>query len=143
MGPTYALKDGVKGREIFQIYVHCSDTTDGSAADIDREHKARGWTGIGYHYVVTQAGEIEVGRPEWQMGAHVKGHNRFSLGVCLIGKNGLFTVPQMRASTQLVKELCNKYLISYYDIMGHYQVDDSKTCPGFDIEEFRGLVRRE
>ena len=39
-------------REIKKIIIHCSDSEFGDAALIDKWHKERGWTGIGYHYVI-------------------------------------------------------------------------------------------
>ena len=50
-------------------------------------HLGFGWDGIGYHKVILRSGEIENGRPEYWVGAHVKGENDVSLGVCLIGRD--------------------------------------------------------
>lgn len=73
-------------RTINQIIIHCSATPEGrddSAADINRWNKDHG--GIGYHYVIRLNGTIERGRPVEQIGAHCKGHNATSIGVCYIG----------------------------------------------------------
>lgn len=81
-------------RVINHIVVHCTATKEHqevSAADIDRWHKQRGWSGIGYHYVVKLDGTVEKGRSDSQIGAHVKGHNTDSIGVVYVGgldKNG-------------------------------------------------------
>ncbi|MDD7726846.1 MAG: N-acetylmuramoyl-L-alanine amidase, partial [Bacteroidales bacterium] len=75
-------------RKINEIIIHCSDTPAGedfSAADIDRWHKERGWSCIGYHYVVRLDGTIEKGRDLSRAGAHCAGHNANSIGVCYIG----------------------------------------------------------
>lgn len=48
-------------------------------------HRARGWDGIGYHYVIRRDGRIEPGRPIMDVGAHVKGVNRESVGVVWVG----------------------------------------------------------
>ncbi len=75
-------------RKITDIVVHCTATRAGvpvTVADIDAWHKKRGFAGIGYHYVVGLDGEVYEGRPEWKMGAHVKGHNRNSIGVVYVG----------------------------------------------------------
>ena len=53
-------------------------------------HLDNGWDGIGYHKVILRSGIIENGRPEFWIGAHVKGLNKSSLGVCLIGSK-IFT----------------------------------------------------
>ena len=75
-------------REINKIVVHCSATQEGkniSAATIDKWHKKRGWRGIGYHYVIALDGSMEYGRPVEQIGAHVKGMNKNSIGIVYIG----------------------------------------------------------
>ena len=75
-------------RKINKIIVHCSATPEGrnvSAATIDKWHKERGWSGIGYHYVVKLDGSIEYGRMVDKVGDHCKGHNKSSIGICYIG----------------------------------------------------------
>lgn len=81
-------------RYINEIIIHCSDTKEGldfNANDIDRWHKQKGWKRIGYHYVILLNGTIEQGRELEAVGAHTKGHNAHSIGICYIGgldKNG-------------------------------------------------------
>jgi N-acetylmuramoyl-L-alanine amidase len=75
-------------RNIDKIVVHCSATQEGrhlDAAEINRWHLKRGWKGIGYHYVVLLDGTIEYGRSIYEPGAHVKGMNKNSIGICYIG----------------------------------------------------------
>lgn len=75
-------------RKINKIIIHCSATAAGrdfSAADIDRCHRARGFNSIGYHYVIRLDGTVETGRPLALTGAHCKGHNSDSIGICYIG----------------------------------------------------------
>ena len=75
-------------RKIDLIVIHCSATRAGknyTAADIDRWHRERGFSMIGYHFVVLRNGTVETGRPLTQPGAHCKGHNSTSIGVCYIG----------------------------------------------------------
>ena len=85
-------------REIKSIVIHCSDSEWGGVADIDRWHKERGWDGCGYHFVITNGvtkahddykpeadGLIQNGRDVEKPGAHVRGHNKYSVGICLIG----------------------------------------------------------
>ena len=76
-------------KNIKYLVVHCSDTENNqniSAADIHKMHLSFGWNGIGYHKIIKRNGEIENGRPEYWIGAHVKGQNEIILGVCLVGK---------------------------------------------------------
>lgn len=75
-------------RRITEIIVHCSATREGkyfTAEDIDRWHKAQGFACIGYHFVVRTDGRIEMGRSIERVGAHCKGHNGTSIGVCYVG----------------------------------------------------------
>ena len=71
-------------RRIDEIIIHCSATVEGKAfyaKDIDKWHKARGWKGIGYHYVIDLDGKVEKGRPVEQIGAHCTNHNKYSIGI--------------------------------------------------------------
>lgn len=56
-----------------------------SVADIRRWHLARGFVDVGYHYVVYLDGSVHEGRPLAQVGAHCRGHNAHSVGVCYVG----------------------------------------------------------
>lgn len=71
-----------------QIVVHCSATRPHqhwTAADVDELHRKNGWSGIGYAAVIRRDGLIEFGRHFDDVGAHVKGRNSDTVGVCLIG----------------------------------------------------------
>ena len=126
------------------IVIHCSDTPNDqniSAIDIHKMHLGFGWDGIGYHKIICRDGKIEVGRPEYWIGAHTKGKNNESLGVCLIGKSN-FTDAQYNALEKVLKEWIQKY--PQAEIKGHSQaIETKKTCPNFDVEEWcksKGLV---
>ena len=75
-------------RNIRLIILHCSATPEGqdfSVEDIDRWHRQRGFNCIGYHWVVYRDGSVHPGRPEEMVGAHCKGYNQHSIGVCYVG----------------------------------------------------------
>ena len=75
-------------REINKIIVHCSATREGEnfeVADIRKWHLARGFNDIGYHFYIDLYGEIHKGRDISKIGAHCKGHNRNSIGICYCG----------------------------------------------------------
>lgn len=75
-------------RIIKEIIVHCSATPEGkdfTVSDIKRWHLERGFSDIGYHYVIYRDGSINEGRSESIAGAHCTGHNTISIGVCYIG----------------------------------------------------------
>lgn len=127
-------------RYIDKIVVHCSATPEGrdvSASTIDDWHKQRGWSGIGYHFVVGLNGNIEYGRDLDKTGAHVKGHNTGSIGICYIG--GLDSVSKTAKDTRtseqkeslldLIKTL--KKLHPQATVHGHNEFS-SKACPCYD-----------
>ena len=129
------------------IILHCSATREGQdvkAADIKRWHKDRGFDDIGYHYVIDLDGTIEKGRDEALVGAHCKGHNATSIGICYVGgcdKNmkpkDTRTQEQKRSMLSLVRKLVNKYKIPVTQIWAHHDFDKHKACPSFDVSEFR------
>ena len=129
-------------RTINEIIIHCSATKEGnkiSAATIDRWHKDRGWRGIGYHYVVRIDGSIEYGRPVQDIGAHVKGKNKHSIGVCYIGgldadmePKDTRTREQKESLLYLLKTL--KRLHPNATIHGHREFAN-KACPCFDANK--------
>ena len=114
------------------IVVHCSDTNDNlKALDIHKLHLNFGWEGVGYHKIIENDGKIVNGRPEFWKGAHVRGYNDKSLGVCLIGKNK-FSKAQFISLERILKDWKKKYKNT--KIIGHYEISDSnKTCPNFDV----------
>jgi len=126
-------------RKINRLIIHASATPNEravTASDIDRWHKERGWKGIGYHNVIQRNGVIEPGRPLKDIGAHVAGHNRDSIGVCLIGAGVAlsdFTEAQKASLRRLRKELEAQF--PNITTHGHREYAN-KSCPGFDIKDF-------
>lgn len=124
-------------REITEIIIHCSATPNGryhNAADIHQWHTEfpRNWSGIGYHYVITPKGELENGRPEYWSGAHARGHNKNSIGICLIGTDE-YNQDQWSVLKKLLTKLSAKYINA--KIIGHNEIS-RKTCPGFDVQHW-------
>ncbi|MCF8304452.1 MAG: N-acetylmuramoyl-L-alanine amidase [Bacteroidales bacterium] len=141
-----------------KIILHCSASPFGNAALIAKWHvKDRKWSGIGYHYVILNGwitssiyhpgfnGHIETGRPldndpvvnNSEMGAHVRGHNHNSVGVCLIGNSGKFTDEQLNAALQLVYRLEDTY--PSIQLMQHSDLDphNKPYCAGLDMNVFK------
>lgn len=128
-------------RNINKIIVHCSATKEGkafTANDITRWHKERGFATIGYHYVVLLDGTIQQGRAEMVMGAHCKGYNANSIGICYIGgldENGKSkdtrTPEQKKSLLELLKRLKKDYPNA--TIHGHREFAN-KDCPCFDAK---------
>ena len=130
-------KSILKSENIKFLIVHCSDTPDEkniAASYIHNMHISFGWNGIGYHKVIKRDGVIENGRPEFWIGAHVKGINNKSLGVCLIGKK-IFTSQQYNSLKIVLKLWKKKYPNA--EILGHRDaVKTDKTCPNFDVSKW-------
>lgn len=149
-------------RKIDLIVVHCASTPEGkdfTVSDIDRWHKQRGFRKIGYHWVVYRDGSIHAGRPESEVGAHVKGYNSHSIGVCYIGgltsdgkkSKDTRTPKQKEALRKLLRSLKQKY--PQAKIVGHRDLSPDtnhngkvdkwewlKDCPCFDaIPEYANL----
>lgn len=120
-----------------EIIVHCSDSDITSHDDIeviDKWHKARGFTKVGYHAFIKKDGTIQQGRKDDETGAHCYGHNLHSLGVCLSGKDpAKFTDAQYRSLAQWCKDKMYAHEISQDDIVGHYKYSD-KQCPNFNVD---------
>lgn len=133
------------GRRIDKIIVHCSDTPDSmdiGSKEINQWHKERGWlskkseVSIGYHYVVTRKGNVEIGRLEEEVGSHCYGQNRTSLGVCWVGRDNL-TLQQDSSFLKLLRKLINKYDLKPSDVYGHCEFSDQKTCPNISMHSVR------
>lgn len=110
--------------------------------EIDKWHKAKGWRAIGYHFVVHPNGSYAVGRPVTEIGAHVVGHNRGTIGICMIpvaDHNGIksfdnyFTAAQRATVLQLIEKL------EVTKVSGHNQYAN-KECPGFHVVESEWLL---
>jgi len=118
------------------LVIHCSDSPDDrqvEAADIHAWHLERGFDGIGYHYVIKRDGSPEACRPDYWTGAHVRSHNHHSIGICLVGRDQ-YTHAQYKTLKELLYVLKFKYQDA--EIVGHYQLDDKKTCPNFKVPEW-------
>lgn len=128
-------------RNINKIIIHCSATPEGrhtTVEEIKRWHIARGFTNIGYHYVIYLDGTVHEGRPIEQAGAHTLGHNANSIGICYVGgvdkamkAKDTRTPAQKAALIKLVKELKLKYPKA--TIHGHREFAN-KACPSFDAK---------
>lgn len=126
-------------RLIKYLVVHCSDSPHrgDTAETIHLWHKERGFDGVGYHAVIDEHGGIERGRPEYWAGAHVRGYNNESLGVCLIGKDS-FAPLQLLALASLILEWKQEH--PHAMVVGHRDLDPNKTCPNFNVQEWYGKV---
>lgn len=133
---------------------------DTTVATINLWHKANGWKGIGYHYVIRKNGDVVKGRADYENGAHAQGINSRSIGICFSGHADIkpHTKEQRTAGVTLTKELMAKYGISPQNVIGHREVNllvasgilssiyrVNKTCPGttVDMDEVRRQLTGE
>lgn len=147
-----------------RLTVHCSANRKGrylTANELRKFHTdpppaGRGWSDIGYHFVIRTDGVVDHGRPITRQGAHVYGHNKDNVGICLVG--GLdydgkpaftYTEAQMHSLYALIIDLCEAYSISFADVCGHRDFSPDKNgdgvitkdefikdCPCFDVQEW-------
>jgi hypothetical protein len=140
------------------IVIHNSATDSGNMATIDAAHRAKGWDGVGYDFVIGNGSGSSNGQIEptfrWtgqKTGAHCKTPsnwaNENAIGICLIGNfnNTRPTAAQMAALNKLVKFLVKRYGIPVSKIYGHKEVPGHSTatdCPGrnFSMSSFRASM---
>ena len=143
-------------RKIDGIIIHCSatkpdwyagKTPNEQMKEIDRWHREeRGWRMIGYHATISRDGTIVQGRPYEMQGAHAKGSNKTTIGICLIGGFGSsaedraiehYTAAQLAALYGLIQDLRSQYGIKQDKVIGHNRVSGvSKACPGFRVQRW-------
>jgi len=141
-------------RTINEIIIHCTATPEGrdvTIGDITRWHKERGFSTIGYHYVIYRDGTVHEGRDVNLIGAHCTNHNSYSIGVCYVG--GLKFVPNVPINKLPAKDTRNekqkaamlsllldlKKLYPNAKIYGHRDFAN-KSCPCFDAKnEYKNL----
>lgn len=174
-------------RKIELIVIHCSDSPNGRtlftgkhgdsnfvtpAQEIDRWHAQRGFhrqqqwrdkqnpelAAVGYHFVVYTSGAVATGRHFDEVGAHARGYNAASLGVCLVGRDK-FTLaqwdtlrdhlcgmakhleqqrpnPPRRFSNPTPSEALAIFVQLGVRVIGHRELDPGKTCPNFGVADW-------
>ena len=129
-------------RNIDLIVIHCADTylrMDIGADEINDWHLQRGWSGIGYHFVIRLDGSIELGRDIDKNGAHCKGYNRSSIGICYAGGKGDDGKPEDTRTDEQKKTMSALIIslqASYPNVLvkGHNELSN-KACPSYDVQE--------
>ena len=158
-------------KRIEEIIIHESDSAFGSATIVKSWHTmpppmGRGWRDIGYGVVITNGywtsemvrdkerwefanGAIECGRPfdtdinveSNEVEAHCYGWNNRTIGCCMIGKNGVYTIDQfLKVRELLVGYLLPRFKLKPKNVMGHYEHDPHKTCPDIYMDSFREFL---
>jgi len=131
-------------RKINKIIIHCSATPVGrevSVSTIRKWHLQRGFSDIGYHYVIHLDGKISVGRDINRIGAHCSGQNTGSIGICYVGgmtkdmkkAKDTRTQAQKDSLIKLMHELIYKYNKDM-TIHGHNEYSN-KSCPCYNVQK--------
>jgi N-acetylmuramoyl-L-alanine amidase len=165
------VESGLK-RPVRLIVIHCSGTPNERTLfycvgtrelrtpvdEIDSWHHDRGFRrspvasarfnpglrAIGYHYVIARNGALLTGRHPDEVGAHAKGHNGKSIGVCLIGTDS-YTAAQWATLAHCVPRWCEMHGVvrrfATHDrlegVCGHRDLPlVAKTCPGFNVADW-------
>lgn len=122
------------------ITLHCTDSVDGVPVPVQtiREwHLKRGFSDIGYHFVVQPDGRVDTGRSMYEVGAHVEGHNTSNIGIALVGRSK-FTFMQFDALKRFLGGLKWHENIPDWELYAHYEFDSAKkqhkSCPNMDIK---------
>ncbi|MCG8639131.1 MAG: peptidoglycan recognition protein family protein [Desulfobacterales bacterium] len=129
-----------------RIILHHSLTRDSETvswgAIRDYHVNVNGWSNIGYHFGIENLrGQTEVllGRFPDRSGAHCRGNNQDSIGICFVGNFDIQQPPEESWNAGI--KLC-RYLMKTYNIQtiqGHRELDSGKSCPGrmFSLDKFR------
>ena len=146
-----SAEDGVfkkSTRVINEIIVHCSATPEGKDYTLDtirQWHRQRGFSDIGYHYVIHPDGTVEDGRDVNIAGAHCSGHNSKSIGICYIGgmtadnKKAKDTRTEEQRKSLKALLMAMRKLYPQAKIHGHRDFA-AKACPSFDAtEEYKNI----
>ncbi len=153
--------------KIKYIVVHTSDSKWGDVGVIrqwhtDKPPKGRGWSDIGYHFVITNGydtynalvtkkrsssdGIVAPGRPLDQDGAHCVGFNQNSIGICLVGAAGNYTEKQILSLERFCINMMKTYNIPVVNVIGHYETKNGqsqgKTCPDIDMKAWRNRLAK-
>ncbi len=130
-------------RKVSKLIIHCTATPEGrhhDVADIRRWHLKRGFSDIGYHFLIHLDGTIEEGRPITKQGAHCSGQNRGSIGICYVG--GMSKDMKKAKDTRTVKQK-DSLILLMIQLMYKYNKDmtihphnefANKACPSFDVK---------
>ena len=129
-------------RRIDLIVIHCSATRATQRYTVDdcrRDHCARGFADIGYHYYITRDGAVHAGRPLYQVGAHATGHNEHSIGICYEGGLDMRGKPadtRTAGQKDTLRKLLKRLKVDYPNarVVGHRDLPGvKKDCPCYEV----------
>lgn len=142
-------------RMVDLIVIHCSATKETARLTplaLDRMHRQRGFNGCGYHYYIERDGKINSMRPSEKVGAHARGYNAHSLGICYEGgldRNGRAAdtrTERQKVSLRALVKVLRQLYPTINRVVGHRDLSQdrngdgvitsdewTKQCPCFDV----------
>lgn len=136
--------------KIQKLVVHhsASNSATTKKTDIEKWHKQRGFSQIGYHKVIEGNGNIVNGRSETIQGAHTKGANHASLGVCVVGnfETSSPSATQINALVTVLTGWCKAHKLNATSIYGHFNVPGGSTktnCPGKNLKSQLAIIKQK
>ena len=141
-------------RKIDLIVIHCSATRSNqrfTPAELDACHRKRGFRGCGYHFYITKDGLVHAMRPVTLAGAHARGYNATSIGICYEGGLNAQGQPcDTRTDKQkgIIRSLIGRLKVEFgiHRVVGHRDLSPDKNgdgkitpdewlkaCPCFDV----------
>lgn len=126
--------DLFKRRTTDMIVVHhTASARDITVEQIHEMHLLRGFTGIGYHIIITPDGAAHEGRPIDCTGAHCYEYNSRSVGVNLVGNFEQYdpTDAQIATLREALRWLREKY--GDIEVGGHFEYN-ATACPGAHLK---------
>lgn len=111
--------------------MHHSDSDPMTSAEqIHSWHLAKGWAGIGYHFVITGDGAIYIGRPIDTIGAHAYNYNTDSIGVCVCGQGEKYPPTEAQISALVSVVAYAKTLFGAGLLIQKHNDVNATACPG-------------
>jgi N-acetyl-anhydromuramyl-L-alanine amidase AmpD len=102
---------------------------------IRTSHRRKGWSDIGYHYVIDRAGRLWEARPINYQGAHVRDNNEHNIGVMCMGNFDLQQPSEAQLTTlaRTVQQIRQYYRVSESRIYTHQEINPT-ACPGRNMQ---------
>lgn len=140
---------GSATRDISEIIVHNSETFTNANLTGKQLTELTGDGDNSYHYIIKRDGSIERGVPIKEAGNHCPGHNKYSIGVCLVGGVSAATEDMGLDERKNPGNITRSQYNSLYEIfrvfytqypggqaLGHSEIDNTQDDPGFEVRDY-------
>ena len=134
------------------LVLHCSATRcnrEYTEKQLLRDHKARGFRTVGYHFYIRRNGEVTQHRRLLEVGAHCRPYNRCSIGICYEGGLDEQGNPYDTRTPEQTEQIRNLFyrlhrMFPQAEILGHRDLPGTvpKACPCLDTRKVFGYIER-